>query len=159
MSNLLLTKKGNILKRNQTGLGSFPAWTSFIDELFNDQLDYVSGTSEHSSGFSAKVNIKESDDDYKMEFVVPGFKKSDFIIDLDNDTLSVSAEVKTKEEQKDELFTRREFKVASFKRTFSLPETIESEKIEANYIDGILNLTIPKKEEAKPKPARTITIK
>lgn len=159
MSNLMLTKNGNIVKRNPTGLGNFPAWTSFIDELFNDQLDYVKNSNDQRVEFSPKVNIKESDDGYSMDIVVPGFKKTDFVIDLDNEILSVSAEVKTEEKHRDDHFTRKEFKLASFKRTFTLPETIEADKIEANYSDGILNLTIPKKEEAKPKPARTITIK
>ena len=127
--------------------------------MFNDQLDYVKNSNDQRVEFSPKVNIKESDDGYSMDIVVPGFKKTDFVIDLDNEILSVSAEVKTEEKHRDDHFTRKEFKLASFKRTFTLPETIEADKIEANYSDGILNLTIPKKEEAKPKPARTITIK
>ena len=57
-----------------------------------------------------------------------------------------------------EKFTRKEFKYANFKRTFTLPDTVDTGKIEANYENGILNITIPKKEEAKPVPARTIEI-
>ena len=158
MSNLMLTRNGNIIKRNQSNSENFPAWTSFIDELFNDKLDSVKNT-DFSKGISSpKVNIKESVDAYILEMAVPGFKKSDFVIDLENETLSVSTEVKTDEVQTKENYTRKEFGYASFKRTFILPDTVEVDKIEATYRDGILSLNIPKREEAKPKPARKITI-
>ena len=158
MSNLMLTKNGNILKRSQSNSENFPAWTSFIDELFNDKLDSVKNT-DFSTGISSpKVNIKESVDAYILEMAVPGFKKSDFVIDLENETLSVSTEIKQEEGQTKENYTRKEFGYASFKRTFILPDTVEVDKIEATYTDGILSLNIPKREEAKPKPARTIKI-
>ena len=126
--------------------------------MFNDKLDSVKNT-DFSKGISSpKVNIKESVDAYILEMAVPGFKKSDFVIDLENETLSVSTEVKTDEVQTKENYTRKEFGYASFKRTFILPDTVEVDKIEATYADGILSLNIPKREEAKPKPARKITI-
>jgi HSP20 family protein len=154
----MLTKNGNVVKRNQHGLGNFPAWTSFIDELFNEELSNVKNINFNNGMTAPKVNIKESVDAYTLEMAVPGFKKSDFIVDLENETLSVSAEIKNEEERKDDNYTRKEFSYASFKRTFVLPETVEEDKIEARYTDGILSLNIPKKEEAKPKPARTIEI-
>ena len=89
---------------------------------------------------------------------VPGFKKSDFMIDLENETLSVSAEIKNEQEETNDTYTRKEFGYASFKRTFLLPDTVQEDKIEATYAEGILSLSIPKREEAKPKPARKITI-
>ena len=89
---------------------------------------------------------------------VPGLKKSDFDINLDNNILSISAELNEQSEDNDEGYTRREFGYSSFKRTFTLPETVNDSKINANYNEGILNVRLPKKEEAKQKPARTIKI-
>lgn len=155
----MLTKNGNFIKRNQHGLGNFPAWNSFIDELFTNELSNTKNTDFNKGITSPKVNIKESVDAFTLEMAVPGFKKSDFVIDLENETLLVSAEIKTEQEESKDNYTRKEFGYASFKRTFMLPDTVEGDKIEATYVDGILSLSIPKKEEAKPKPARTVTIK
>jgi HSP20 family protein len=89
---------------------------------------------------------------------VPGLKKSDFHIDIDNQVLSISTEMKEENEQKEDNYTRREFGYSSFKRIFTLPESVDDGKIDANYKDGILSILLPKKEEAKQKPARTIKI-
>ena len=105
-----------------------------------------------------KVNIKDTADAFLIEMAVPGFKKSDFNIDLDNEVLSISTETKEENEQKEDNYTRREFGYASFKRTFNLPETVDDEKINANYKEGILSILLPKKEEAKQKPIRSIKI-
>ena len=106
----------------------------------------------------AKVNIKETGDAYVVEMAVPGLKKSDFQIDLDNHVLSISTEMKEENEQKEDNYTRREFGYSSFKRTFTLPDSVDDSKIDAKYEDGILNIHLPKREEAKQKPARTIKI-
>ncbi|MEL4454746.1 Hsp20/alpha crystallin family protein [Lutimonas vermicola] len=158
MSNLVLTKNGNIVRSIQPGLGNFPAWTSFIDDLFKEESGYIKNADFNKGITLPKVNIKESVDSYTLEMAVPGFKKSDFVIDLENENLTISADIKTEEEETKEDYTRKEFGYSSFKRTFILPETVEEDKIEAAYTDGILSLNIPKKEEAKPKPARTIKI-
>ena len=158
MSNLVLTKNGNIVRRIQPGLGNFPAWTSFIDDLFKVESGNIQNADFNKGITLPKVNIKESVDAYTLDMAVPGFKKSDFVIDLENENLTISADIKTEEEETKEDYTRKEFGYASFKRTFILPETVEENKIEAAYTDGILSLNIPKKEEAKPKPARTIKI-
>src|SRR5210317_1378831 len=97
MNNVMLTKNGNILKRKQYNSGNFPAWSSFIDELFKDELSSVKNTDFNKGSSSPKVNIKESSDAFILEMAVPGFKKSDFIIDLENETLSISTEIKTEE--------------------------------------------------------------
>ncbi len=158
MSNLVLTKNGNIVRRIQPGLGNFPAWTSFIDDLFKEESGYIKNADFNKGITLPKVNIKESVDAYTLQMAVPGFKKSDFVIDVENENLTISADIRTEEEETKEDYTRKEFGYASFKRTFILPETVEEDKIEAAYTDGILSLNIPKKEEAKPKPARTIKI-
>ena len=100
------------------------------------------------------VNIKESKTDFVIELAVPGIKKEDIDIELENDTLTISCDIE-KEKIK---YSKHEFEYSNFKRSFSLPKTIDSQKIQAEYIDGILYLKIEKKEEVV-KPKRNITIK
>lgn len=104
------------------------------------------------------VNIKENEKDFVLELAIPGFKKEDFNIEIDNDMLTISSEVKKDSEIKEDNYTRREFSVSSFKRAFSLPETVNADAINAVYEGGILKLTLPKREEALPKPKRLIEI-
>jgi HSP20 family protein len=158
MSNLVVTKNGNLVKRDSRNLGNFSGWTSFIDGLFADELRGFETRDFNQGITSPRVNIKESVDDFTLEMAVPGFKKSDFVIDIDNEELSVSAEIKTEDQNADSKYTRREFGYGSFKRTFLLPESASDEGIKAVYAEGILSISIPKKEEAKPKPAKTIKI-
>ncbi|WKK64598.1 Hsp20/alpha crystallin family protein [Lutimonas zeaxanthinifaciens] len=157
MNNLIVNKNGNVLRKHNAMTG-FPAWTSFIDELFGEEFANVK-TSNFNKGISTpKVNIKESEEAYTLDMAVPGFNKSDFVIDIEDETLSISMEVTKEDEKTEENYSRKEYGYASFKRSFSLPETVEQEKIEATYKDGILSVSIPKKEEAKPKPARKIVV-
>ena len=95
------------------------------------------------------VNVLEDTDEYKLFFAVPGMKKNDFKIDIDGNMIAVSAEVEEKREETKDEFTREEYNFSSFTRTFTLPEEVNREKIEAMYTDGILKLILPKKEEAK----------
>lgn len=158
MSTLVRVPKNNQrnLKHSKT---NFPSWSNLIDDLFDgDHLPSVFNSSFNHGLSLPKVNIKETKDDYFVEMAVPGFKKSDFNIDLDNHVLSISTEHKEENETNDENYTRREFGYSSFKRTFSLPESIDDSKIKASYNDGILNVQLPKREEAKEKPARSIEI-
>lgn len=104
------------------------------------------------------VNILETDDSYLLEVAAPGYLKDEFKIEVDKNILTISA---TKEEAKEETgkYTRREFRNTSFSRSFTLPENkFDDTKIEASYEAGILQVNIFKKEEAKPKPKRMITI-
>ncbi|OIQ21204.1 Hsp20/alpha crystallin family protein [Lacinutrix sp. MedPE-SW] len=157
MSNLVTVPKNGSLT-NTNSNGNFPTWSSWLDDIFNRDLPSVF-TSNFNTGITLpKVNIKETADSYIVEMAVPGLKKSDFHIDLENQILSISTEVKEENEKKEENYTRREFGYSSFKRTFSLPETVDEDKIKARYNEGILNIHLPKKEEAKQKPAKTITI-
>ena len=104
------------------------------------------------------VNIVETTDDYRIEVAAPGLDKADFKIDLENNVLTISAEKEDKQEEKNERFMRREFNYSSFSRSFTIPNTMNAEKISAQHKDGVLHVIIPKKEEAKEKPARTIKI-
>ena len=90
---------------------------------------------------------------------MPGLKKDDFKIELENDVLTISSQKEVEEEKVDDNYKRREFRYSSFKRTFSLPENkVDGDKVKAKYVDGVLHITLPKREEAKPKPIRTIQI-
>jgi HSP20 family protein len=104
------------------------------------------------------VNIIEGKDEFRIEVAAPGLNKEDFRIQLDNNVMTVSSEKEEKSEQNEEKVMRREFNYCSFRRSFSLPETVNTEKIKANHKDGILQIVIPKREEAKEKPAREIKI-
>lgn len=139
----------SIAKRNHL---IFP---SLMNEIFKP--DWFGGM-ENATGSVPAVNIKENEKDFELELAVPGRKKSDFNIEIDKDILTISSEVQKKDEVKEENYTRREFGFASFKRAFTLPETIDNEKIEANYEDGLLKFVLPKKEESLPKPKRMIEL-
>ena len=104
------------------------------------------------------VNIQENENDFLLELEIPGLKKEDFNIELDNDVLIISSEVKKGSEEKNENYTRKEFTVSSFRRAFTLPETVDSDEINAAYKAGILKISLPKKEEALPKPKRLVEI-
>jgi HSP20 family protein len=104
------------------------------------------------------VNIVESKDDYRIEVAAPGLDKSYFKIYLENNVLTISAEKEDKQEEKNERYMRREFNYSSFSRSFTIPDTMNGEKISAEHKDGVLHVIIPKKEEAKEKPAHTIKI-
>ncbi|WP_452226061.1 Hsp20/alpha crystallin family protein [Lacinutrix cladophorae] len=157
MSNLVTVPKNGSLSNTNSNV-NFPNWSSWLDDIFNRDLPSVF-TSNFNTGITLpKVNIKEAADAYIVEMAVPGLKKSDFQIDLESQVLSISTETKIENEENEENYTRREFGYSSFKRTFSLPETVDEDKIEASYSDGILSIHLPKKEEAKQKPARTIKI-
>jgi HSP20 family protein len=95
------------------------------------------------------VNITEQKDDYEVALAVPGMKKDDFNIDVDGNMLTISSQKEEKKEDKEARFTRREYSFSSFERSFTLPDEVNREKIEARYEDGILKLVLPKKEEAK----------
>lgn len=142
----------SLIKRNQD------AWLpSIFEDLFNDSS--LADVSNFGSTLPA-VNIKETEDDFKVEVAVPGKKKDDFNIELDQNLLTISSEDKNETEEKSEdgTFTRKEFNYTSFKRAFTLPDSVEQDKIKAVYKDGVLNITVPKREESKQKPKRMIAV-
>ncbi|AUS07359.1 Hsp20/alpha crystallin family protein [Pseudotamlana carrageenivorans] len=160
MSNLVsVPKNGSLANTNSnSNLPSWSGWSNWLDDVFNRELPSVF-TSNFNAGISLpKVNIKETADAFVVEMAVPGLKKSDFKIDIDNQTLSISSEVKEEKEHQGYNYNRREFGYSSFKRTFNFPESVNDEKINANYDNGILSIELPKKEEAKQKPVRSIKI-
>lgn len=157
MSNLVNVPKSGSLSNTNSNV-SFPNWSSWLDDVFNRELPSVFSSNFNTGISLPKVNIKETADAFTVEMAVPGLKKSDFQLDLENQVLSISTEIKEENEHEDDNYTRREFGYSSFKRTFTLPESVNQDKIDARYNDGILSILLPKKEEAKQKPARTIKI-
>ena len=133
-----------------------------IDRFFDtDLFDWTSKNYSRTNTTLPSVNVKESDNEFSIEVAAPGFDKTDFKIEVHNDVLTVSSEKQTENETKDESerYTKREFSYQSFSRAFSLPLTADGDKVEAVYDKGILTVSIPKKEEAKPKAPRAIEIK
>ena len=135
-------------------LNSLP---SLVEEFFNHELPY-SWNRNWATVSTPAVNIVEGKDEFRIEVAAPGLEKDDFKINLENDQLSISVNKEVKKEEKDETYTRMEFSYNSFCRSFTLPKTVEGDKIVASHKDGILTIHVPKKEEAKPKPAREIAI-
>lgn len=108
------------------------------------------------------VNIKETDTDFRIEVAAPGLNKEDIRVELENGVLSISAETKTEKEESDQQgrYTRKEFSYSSFKRSFSVNEdSVDADKIEGKYENGVLNLVLPKKSKSEPeKKGKTIQI-
>ena len=106
------------------------------------------------------VNVKENTNEYLIDVAAPGLKKDDFRVNYENGRLTISSEHKSEKEEKEgEKVTRREFSYQSFQRAFTVAENaIDAERIAAHYQDGILHITLPKRDEVKPKPPREIKI-
>jgi len=133
-----------------------PVFNSLAD-LFNDFLTEEKQIFKPAVTIPA-VNIKEREKDFIIELAVPGINKEDINIDLEKNILTVSSSKKKEKVEEKIDFSKHEFDYNNFNRSFSLPKTVDSENINAEYLDGILYLTIAKrKEEIKTK--RTISIK
>ena len=142
----------NLVKRRNT---DFP---SIFDELF--QTDWFGGTANPimNRGNVPAVNIKETEDDFSLEVAAPGKTKEDFQLSLDHDVLTISTEEKKEETTTEDKYTRKEFSYSAFQRSFKLPQAVNKEGINATYTNGILQVTLPKREEDKVKPKRLIEI-
>ena len=141
----------NLVKHNRRNY--FP---SVMDEFFRP--DWL-GRNENFAGMTVPpVNIRETDTSFEVELSAPGKSKEDFVIDIDNELLTISSEKTETKTEGEGKYTRREFSHSSFRRAFTLPETAKEEDIKATYENGILKISIPKKEEALPKPKRSIDV-
>ncbi|MGB3065118.1 MULTISPECIES: Hsp20/alpha crystallin family protein [Sphingobacterium] len=145
-----------LAKRNWNNLPMFmPMFEDFNRELLNW------GNSNYSSTSTTvpAVNIKENGDAFEVEVAAPGMARDDFKVTLDGNLLTISSAKEEKHEEQQDNYTRREFSYQSFQRSFELQkDVVDQENIEARYENGMLKLTIPKKEEAKRKEPRTIPI-
>ena len=170
------------LSRQSSSSGMFPGFNSLFNDFFDvdrffPQMSMSPAMQQMRQ--SPAVNIIENDSEFRIEVQAPGMKKEDFNIDMEENRLTISAERKYEHEessddkekggkgksgkgkgQANERYTRREFGYSQFSRSFMLPENVDPERIEANYQDGILNLTLPKREEEQQrKQRRQINIK
>lgn len=121
-----------------------------FDDFFrpwNDWFD-TSGIMGRTLNVPA-VNVAESKDDFNLSLAVPGMKKNDFKIDVNGNMITISCEKEEEKEEKEEMYSRKEYNYSSFSRSFTLPEDVNKEKIDAHYENGVLKLSLPKKEGAK----------
>jgi HSP20 family protein len=148
----------SLIKRNGN---SFPSIPPLFDDIFSREL-FNWGNTNYSptSTTIPAVNIRETTDNFEVEVAAPGMEKKDFNITLDGNLLNISSSKQSMEEKKEKGYARQEFSYQSFQRSFELPkDVVDMDKIDARYDNGLLNLTIPKKEEAKQKAPRMIEIK
>ncbi len=127
----------------------------YMPNLFDD--DFFPALSNRTGSLPA-VNIREDEKNYMLDLAIPGMDKKDLKIDMNEDVLTISSETKNENEQEKDGYKRKEFSYSSFCRSFYIPENVNKEKIEANYKDGVLSISLPKDEEEKSKISREIRI-
>ena len=125
-------------------------FSNFFD---SDFIDYF-----NRRGSDPAANILEHPDSFELNLAAPGLKKDDFKINLENNILTISSELENEKHEEGKNFTRKEFFYGSFSRSFTLPKSINTEKIKAEYADGILKVVLPKKDEAKVEIKKEIKI-
>ena len=123
-------------------------FNNIVDDLFAEFP--VLYKNEQNWKGTVPVNIKETDKNYSIEIVAPGFEKTDFKVSLEEQLLTISAEKKNEVKDENEKQIRSEYSYRSFKRSFTLDEKTDGTKIDAKYVNGVLTLNLPKKEEVKP---------
>lgn len=138
--------------RNRRFLPGFDDET-FGKDFLKDFFDFESNPTVPD------VNVREKQDEYVIELAAPGLEKNDFNVDVQNNVLVISSEKEQKDEDNKDNFLRREFSYSSFQRSFSLPEGVNADDIKAKHENGVLYITIPKKDELKQKPSKKIEIK
>lgn len=128
----------------------FPATKFFPNGLFDEFFNRPIGDFLGSDGLlnQPAVNILETANAFELEFAAPGFEKQNFSLNVENEYLTVSAQRENKQEETSERYTRREFRFDAFKRSFKIPATVNQEAVSAVYKNGVLQVTLPKKEEA-----------
>lgn len=134
-----------------------PGSSSFFNDLFEDDRFWNTSKNEWLSSIPS-ANIIESDKTFRIELAVPGMTKSDFRVDVDSGHLRVSTEKPTNELKEGDTYTRQEFSYSSFMRSFILPESIDTENIQAKYENGVLEISLPKKIEPEKSTKKEISI-
>jgi len=127
----------------------------YMSNLFND--DFFPVLQSRNSSMPA-VNIREDEKSYNLDLAVPGMDKKDLKIDINEEMLTISSESKNETEENKDGYKRKEFSYSSFCRSFYIPENVNRDKIEANYKDGILIVSLPKQEVEKSRISRQINI-
>lgn len=122
-----------------------PSFSRLLDDFFNNDLQLTRGFDAPKSVPS--INVVQKEDAFRIELAAPGLSREDFSLNVDKDQLIIKAHKEAKEEETTEKYTRREFSYHTFQRSFTLPDTIDRDAIGAVYENGVLNVTLPKKEE------------
>jgi HSP20 family protein len=125
------------------------SFTSIFDDLLNDLPSFEAKDWNATSFGNPPVNIHETADAFHLELNVPGRKKEDFKINVENGLLTISFEKKDEAAVEGYKTVRREFNYKSFKRSFNLDQQVDADNIQAKYENGLLKLLLPKKAEAK----------
>ena len=133
-----------------------PFFPSLIDDFIYNDWNIKSPS--HSSTMPA-VNIIELDSQFEIELAVPGIQKEDFAIEVEEGILSISSTQEEEQVNEKGKFTRREFSYNSFRRSFTLPNSVDPTKIDASYSNGVLRVLLPKHKEAQPQPKKLIKIR
>ena len=149
----------NIMKRNNgnssvAAPSNSMAFGGLVDRVIRDSFNRFFDDDFwrlDGAGNNVPVNIRESDKHFELEVVAPGLKKEDFSVSMDKNMLTIAFNHKEEDrkEDKDGGYLRQEYRMQSFSRSFNLDETVDSEKISAQYLDGVLRVTLPKKEGIK----------
>ena len=133
--------------------------TSVWDDFFKPWNEWMDAGEVKNLMSMPSVNVVENGERFTVSLAAPGLKKEDFTIKMEGDMLTISAEKKEEKEEKDEKFTRKEFNYSSFSRSFTLPEGVKKEMIDAKYEDGLLNIYIPKTEMTVKAATKQIEVK
>ena len=156
----------SIIKTNN-GNATMPATTvsNWMDQIFQDNLnrffkDDFWGFNGLNHQVNVPVNLRETDKSYEMSLVAPGLQKEDFKLHVSDELLTISYEQKQEhnEKNKNEGWLRKEYKMQSFSRSFVMDDSVDTDKISASYDNGILHLSLPKKETAR-KLSKSIDVK
>jgi HSP20 family protein len=138
----------------------FPSWNNDGLKSFLGSDDFFNSDFFEEDSLMPAMNVKETDKEFEIEFAAPGFTKKDFEVTIDDNMLNVCGEKKHEDEEKKDEYTRKEFSYNSFRRSLSLPKSVNAEQdIKAVYKDGILKLNLLKKEEAKKQSKKVIEVK
>jgi HSP20 family protein len=137
------------------------AWPKLVQDFFGTEnpfdLDEKFWLPEKGVEIPS-TNVIENDKEFKLELSAPGFDKKDFKVEVVDGMLNISAEKEDKKEEKKENYRKKEFSYSSIRRSFSLPENVMDEKIDAKYDNGILNVVLPKKVIESDKPKKAISV-
>ena len=143
----------SLIKYNNKAIS--PGIFNLLEDIFSEDFNTPSRSFRRES--MPAVNIKESDKSFELEIAVPGMNKDDINVEFEENVLTISSEKKDEKKVEKDNYTRKEFQFSSFKRAFNLPEEVEASKISAKHENGVLMISIPKKE-VKPSLKKMIKV-
>ena len=133
------------------GFGRLTDLRDEIDRLFDSPLGELARTSQLLSGWTPALDVYEDKDNFVVKAELPGMKREEIEVSLQEGSLSISGERKSEEKHKEAEVYRTERFFGRFQRTVALPTAVAADQVKASYKDGVLTITLPKTEEAKPK--------